>query len=191
MTSKITPGTHKFNQKTKEVRPKLGQIIENSTKNGGRSALYFLLLGMSFGRQSTGLIEISKKSADPFGVTRRVRCVLLCPLLLSSPWGARHFQSGGGASLKSPRCLPYPCPVPPWTSLKNTFKKEALFCEQKSPQNEYSGPPGSQNYSKMEAKMEPRHHRPTLTKPAPAWTDCMSTPLGELHFSSFFKDPLK
>ncbi len=41
----------------------------------------------------------------------------------------------------------------------------------------------------MEPKMEPRQPRPTLTKHAPAWTDCMSTPLGELHFSSSFKDP--
>ncbi len=31
-------------------------------KNGGRSALYFLLLGVCFGRQSTGLIEITNKN---------------------------------------------------------------------------------------------------------------------------------
>ena len=56
-------------------------------------------------------------------------------------------------------------------------------------QKEYSGPPGSQNDSNMEPKMEPRQQRPTLTKHAQAWTDCMSPPLGELHLSSFLKDP--
>ena len=64
MTSKITPGTHKFNKKTEEFRPKLGQIMDNSTKNGRRSALYFLLLGMCCGRQSIGLIEITTENID-------------------------------------------------------------------------------------------------------------------------------
>ncbi len=38
--------------------------MENSTKNGGRSALYFLLWGMCCGRQSAGLIEITTKNVD-------------------------------------------------------------------------------------------------------------------------------
>ncbi len=48
-----------------EFRPKIVQSIDihsktKTTKNGGRSAQYFLLLGMCFDRQSTGLIEITE-----------------------------------------------------------------------------------------------------------------------------------
>ncbi len=40
--------------------------------------------------------------------------------------------------------------------------------------------------------MEPRQQRPTLTKHAPAWTDCMSTPPpGELHFGSLLRTAKK
>jgi len=49
-----------------------------------------------------------------------------------------------------------------------------MFVKQ-TPPNEYSAPLVSQHESKMEPKMEPRQQRPTLTKHAPAWTDCMST----------------
>ena len=52
MTSTIIPRTHKFNQHIEKHK---------NTKNGGRSALYFLLLGVCFGRQSTGLIDITTK----------------------------------------------------------------------------------------------------------------------------------
>ncbi len=33
--------------------------------------------------------------------------------------------------------------------------------------------------------MEPKRQRPTLTKHAQALSDCISTPLGELHFTAF------
>ena len=53
MTSQTNPGTHKFN-------PQILKTHKNFLKNGGRSALYFIPLGVSFDRQSTGLIEITK-----------------------------------------------------------------------------------------------------------------------------------
>ncbi len=57
---------------------------------------------------------------------------------------------------------------------------------------EYSGELGSQNDSKMEPKMEPRQQWPTLTKHAPAWTDCMSThPPWGAPFSLIFPRPEK
>ncbi len=54
-------------------------------------------------------------------------------------------------------------------------------------QKEYNSQLGSQNDTKMEPKMEPKQPRLTLTKHAPAWSDCIFTPLGELHFNIFFR----
>ena len=54
-------------------------------------------------------------------------------------------------------------------------------------QKEYNSELGSQNDSKMEPKMEPKRPRSTLTKHAQAWSDCISTPLGKLHFHCFFR----
>ncbi len=49
-------------RKMGEIRPTFGQNVDTlfqsktQTKNGGRSALHFLLSGVCFGRQSTGFI---------------------------------------------------------------------------------------------------------------------------------------
>ncbi len=66
-----------------------------------------------------------------------------------------------------------------------------LFCEPvlatRATKKEYSGELGSQNDSKMESKMEPKRQHPTLTKHTQALSDCISTPLGGLHFRFFFR----
>ena len=92
-----------------------------------------------------------------------------------------------------------PCPREPWALtcvhpdvlrvprkhnfLRSTFWRPVLAT--KATKKEYSGRLGFQHGSKMEPKMEPRRRRPTLTKHAPAWSDRMSTPPGELPFRSF------
>ena len=52
----------------------------------------------------------------------------------------------------------------------------ALFLDPRATQKEYSCQFGSQNDSKMEVKMEPTPGLWTLTKHAPAWSDCILDP---------------
>ena len=59
------------------------------------------------------------------------------------------------------------------------------FLDPRATQKEYSGQFGSQNDSKMEVKMEPTPGLWTLTKHAPAWSDCILDPPGELFFHPF------
>ena len=79
-------------------------------------------------------------------------------------------------------------PSPHIPHFKSASNMEACFVKKRHGVSIVS-PPGSQNDSKMEPKMEPGRQRPTLTKHAQALPDCISTPPWGPLFQHFFPRP--